>query len=119
MSSLNPKPLNLERGFKSHARTGMSEARGLICLAGKDRLTYLTAKPSGTRAARRIWTVTAYHRPPGAVERLQFTAVAPDAIRWEAAQLALMGLEIELEKDIAERERILEIETMQEMETIA
>lgn len=83
--------LNLDSWKKRAGHT--AEVSGHVTLGGQRRFVTLVAVHAGGNNARRLWHVTAHHGP------INTTVRAPDAIRWEAAELALLGLEIEIQKE--------------------
>lgn len=96
MAIKNRPPLNFANFHKRGVNT--TEAKGWVILAGVRRHVSLCAHWSGEALRERLWHVTAHHTIPGVKAPITAT-VRHHGVRWQAAELALLGLEIEIQKE--------------------
>lgn len=101
-----PRPHRKEINLKQwrSAAGGISENAGWVVMLGQCCWVLLVAECTAWDGSsqRRAWTVTAYHKPQTRAQRrdqIRAEASVKHGFRWEAAELALQALQIELEKD--------------------
>jgi hypothetical protein len=90
--------INLKH-FRPTAARGVSQSVGWVSLLGRRCLVSLVATAGAWNGCtcKREWTVTAYHAPRRG-DGISAEASVKHGFRWEAAEMALQGLKLELEK---------------------